>query len=157
MRLPLVTAIALVLTGTALTSGVYAAEFAVPTAATSAASAITTQLPRTARPSHYAIEITPHAETMTFDGKVSIDVEVLAPTDAIVLQAAQLTFGKATLAAAGRKPVAAKVTTDADAQTASIATGKPLAPGKYVLTLAYSGTINRLVFGADSAPRPAGS
>ncbi|MEA9553969.1 M1 family metallopeptidase [Xanthomonas campestris pv. campestris] len=142
MRLPLVTAIALVLTGTALTSGVYAAEFAVPTAATSAASAITTQLPRTARPSHYAIEITPHAETMTFDGKVSIDVEVLAPTDAIVLQAAQLTFGKATLAAAGRKPVAAKVTTDTDAQTASIATGKPLAPGKYVLTLVYSGTIN---------------
>lgn len=98
MRLPLVTAIALVLSGTALTSGVYAAEFAVPTAATSAASAITTQLPRTARPSHYAIEITPHAETMTFDGSVRIDVEVLAPTDAIVLQAAQLTFGKATLA-----------------------------------------------------------
>ncbi|KQQ84904.1 aminopeptidase [Xanthomonas sp. Leaf131] len=141
MRLSLATAIALALTGTALTSAAHAAESA-PAAATPAASAITTQLPRTARPSHYAIDITPHADTMTFDGQVSIDVEVLAPTDAIVLQAAQLTFGKATLAAAGRKPVAATVSTDADAQTASIATGTPLAPGKYVVTLAYSGTIN---------------
>ncbi|APP76974.1 aminopeptidase [Xanthomonas vesicatoria ATCC 35937] len=141
MRLPLATAIALVLTGTALTSHLYAAEPASARTAAPAAAAITTQLPRTARPSHYAIEITPRAEAMAFDGKVSIDVQVLAPTDAIVLQAADLRFGKATLAAAGRAPVAAKVTTDADAQTASIATGAALAPGKYVLTLDYSGTI----------------
>ncbi|MCL1501462.1 aminopeptidase [Xanthomonas nasturtii] len=145
MRLPLASAIALVLTGTALVTSAHAADTApvVAAASTTAAisTAVTTQLPRTARPSHYAIEITPHAEKMSFDGKVRIDVEVLTATDAIVLQAAQLTFGKAALAAAGGKPVAAKVTADAEAQTASIATGAALAPGKYVLTLDYSGTI----------------
>ncbi|MCL1551673.1 M1 family metallopeptidase [Xanthomonas nasturtii] len=145
MRLPLASAIALVLTGTALVTSAHAADTApvVAAASTTAAisTAVTTQLPRTARPSHYAIEITPHAEKMSFDGKVRIDVEVLTATDAIVLQAAQLTFGKAALAAAGGKPVAAKVTADAEAQTASIATGAALAPGKYVLTLDYSGMI----------------
>ncbi|MCC4600578.1 M1 family metallopeptidase [Xanthomonas melonis] len=141
MRLPLVTAIALALASPALTGSVNAAEPAPATAAAPAAAAITTQLPRTARPSHYAIEITPHAEALRFDGKVSIDVDVLVPTDAIVLQAADLRFGKVTLAAAGRAPVAAKVTTDADTQTARISTGAALAPGKYVLTMDYSGTI----------------
>ncbi|WP_372391448.1 M1 family metallopeptidase [Xanthomonas sp. NCPPB 3582] len=141
MRLPLVTAIALALAGTALTGAVHAAETAKATTAAPADAAITTQLPRTARPSHYAIEITPHAEAMRFDGKVGIDVDVLVPTDAIVLQAADLRFNKATLTAAGGKPAVAKVTTDAEAQTASIATGAALAPGKYLLTLEYSGTI----------------
>ena len=40
----------------------------------------TTQLPRNVVPSHYAIEVTPHADKLSFDGKVAIDVEVLEPT-----------------------------------------------------------------------------
>ena len=39
-----------------------------------------TQLPRTAIPSHYAIEVTPHADQLTFDGKVAIDLKVIKPT-----------------------------------------------------------------------------
>ncbi|WDM76301.1 M1 family metallopeptidase [Xanthomonas cucurbitae] len=151
MRLFLATAIVLALAGTSLTGYVDAAA---PAPATKAPAAITTQLPRTARPSHYAIEITPHAEAMRFDGKVSVDLQVLVPTDAIVLQAADLRLGKATLAPAGRAPVAAKVTTDADAQTASIATGAALAPGKYLLTLDYSGTIGTQATGLFALDYP---
>lgn len=114
-----------------------------PSVAAAPAAAVTTQLPRTARPRHYALEITPHADTMTFDGKVRIALDVLQPTDRIVLQAADLRFGRSTLT--GGKPKAAlvaKVATDADAQTASFVFAKPLAPGSYVLSIDYSGVIN---------------
>ena len=56
----------------------------------------TTQLPRNARPSHYAIEVTPHADKMAFDGKVKISIDVLEPTSTIVLQAVNMTFANST-------------------------------------------------------------
>ena len=72
-----------------------------------------TQLPRTAIPSHYAIEVTPHAAALTFDGKVAIDLKVIKPTRELVLNAVDLRFAQATLTAAGGQPLAAKVTLDA--------------------------------------------
>ena len=109
MRRTLVTAIALVLAGNSM--AVSATVAGDGPAASSAE--VTTQLPRTARPSHYAIEVTPHADKMTFDGKVRIDIDVLAPTSTIVLQAANLTFANSTLVAKGGKPQAANVSVDA--------------------------------------------
>ena len=102
----------------------------------------TTQLPRTVVPSHYAIEVTPHADRLAFDGKVKIDLEVLAPTDRIVLQALGMTFANSTLAAAGGTPMPARVSLDDAAQTATFAFAAPLAPGRYVLSTDYAGTIN---------------
>jgi aminopeptidase N len=114
-----------------------------PSVAAAPAAAVTTQLPRTARPRHYALEITPHADTMTFDGKVRIALDVLQATDRIVLQAANLRFGRSTLTGGKAKAaLVAKVATDADAQTASFVFAKPLAPGSYVLSIDYSGVIN---------------
>jgi aminopeptidase N len=139
MRRTLVTAIALVLAGNSVAASAPAAGDA---PAASAAADVTTQLPRTARPSHYAIEVTPHADKMTFDGKVSIDIDVLAPTSTIVLQAANLTFGNSTLVAKGGKPQAARVSVDAEQQTASFAFDKTLAPGRYTLSTDYAGVIN---------------
>ncbi|PPU27111.1 M1 family metallopeptidase [Xanthomonas arboricola] len=139
MRLPLVTAIALALVGTSPAASVLAAAPAPPSAA---ASSITTQLPRTAKPTHYAVEITPHADKMTFDGKVAIDISVLQATDRIVLQAANLSLTRGTLTQKGGKPQAATVSTDAEAQTATFAFAKPLAVGEYVLSIDYSGVIN---------------
>ena len=139
MRKTLVTAIALALASTSVAALAQAA----PASSTPASSAeVTTQLPRTAKPSHYAVQITPHADKMTFDGKVKIDVQVLQPTKTIVLQAANLTFGTSTLSAGKGKPMTAKVSTDADAQTATFAFDKTLAPGQYTLSIDYSGIIN---------------
>ena len=135
MRHILASAIALALTGTA-------ASLSAQPAAAPAAAEVTTQLPRTARPSHYTVEVTPHAEQMRFDGKVRIDLEVLAATDRIVLQAADMSFAHATLVPAKGKPLAATVSVDADGQTATFAFAKPLAPGRYVLSTDYSGKIN---------------
>ncbi|HAI93343.1 MAG TPA: aminopeptidase, partial [Xanthomonadaceae bacterium] len=135
MRHILASAIALALTGVA---GTLSAQ----TVTAPAAAEVTTQLPRTARPSHYAVEVTPHADTMSFDGKVRIDLDVLAATDRIVLQAVNMRFAHATLAPAKGKPLAATVSVDADSQTATFAFAKPLAPGKYVLSTEYAGKIN---------------
>ena len=102
-----------------------------------------TQLPRTAIPHHYAVTVTPHAERLTFDGRVSIDLEVTKPTRELVLNAADLKFASATLRPAkGGSALAGKVTTDADAQTATLTFPKTLAPGAYRLGLVYSGKIN---------------
>jgi aminopeptidase N len=80
---------------------------------------------------------------MDFDGKASIELEVLAPTDTLVLQAADLAFANSRLVAArGGKPLPAKVSVDAQNQTASFAFDTVLAPGRYVLSTDYSGVIN---------------
>ena len=56
-----------------------------------------TQLPRTAVPHHYALTITPHADRLTFDGNVEIDLEVIKPTSTLTFNAADLTFSSAAL------------------------------------------------------------
>ena len=140
MRRTLVAAIALALAGSSLSAS---AQPTTAPASAPATSEVTTQLPRTARPSHYAIEVTPHADAMTFDGKVRIDLDVLVPTDTLVLQAANLAFdGGSLVAAGGGKPLPAKVSVDAENQTASFAFGQVLAPGRYVLSTGYRGVIN---------------
>jgi hypothetical protein len=101
-----------------------------------------TQLPRTAVPHHYAIVVTPHAERLSFDGTVAIDLEIVKPTSVLVLNAADLQFSKAALTAPGKSPIDARISMDSDNQTVSFAFGRSLAPGVYRLDIAYSGKIN---------------
>ena len=78
-----------------------------------------TQLPRTAIPHHYAITVTPHAERLTFDGDVAIDLEVIKPTRELVLNAADLKLASATLRAGGGAALAAKISLEPKAETAT--------------------------------------
>ncbi len=134
MRRPLIVAIAL-----ALAAGPVAA-FAQEVAAPPVANA-TTQLPRGVVPSHYAIEVTPHADKLAFDGKARIDLNVAEATDRIVLQAIDMSFANSRLVAADGSSMPARVVVDADAQTVAFVFDKPLAPGGYVLSTDYSGVI----------------
>lgn len=102
----------------------------------------TTQLPRNARPVHYAIQVTPHADKMAFDGKVTISLEVLEPTSSIVLQAANMRFANSVLTTHAGKKLTPKVSVDAGAQTATFAFDVPLAKGRYTLATDYTGVIN---------------
>jgi aminopeptidase N len=101
-----------------------------------------TQLPRTAIPSHYAIEVTPHADALAFDGKVAIDLKVIKPTRELTLNALNLKISKATIIPAGQAPLPARIALDSDQQTATFSVDRELAPGNYRLDIAYSGTIN---------------
>src|SRR4051812_7982183 len=79
-----------------------------------------TQLPRTAIPHHYAITVTPHAEQLTFDGSVAIDLDVVRPTSSLVLNAADLTFSSASLVrSGGGAPVPGQVSVNKDSETAT--------------------------------------
>ncbi|WP_159093728.1 hypothetical protein, partial [Xanthomonas fragariae] len=78
MRQILVTAIALALASTSMAATAQSVAAAPSAVAGSNVQVVTTQLPRTAKPTHYAVEITPHADKMTFDGKVAIDIVILS-------------------------------------------------------------------------------
>lgn len=137
MRRILTTAIALALAGAGN------AALAQPAAAAPAAApaAVTTQLPRDVRPSNYDIEVEPHAERMAFDGKVRINVDVLAPTRSITLNAADLEFGTVRLERANGKALVPKTRVDAAAQTATFSFDQTLPVGSYLLAIEYSGKI----------------
>jgi aminopeptidase N len=116
---------------------------ALATAQAAPALAATTELPRTVRPSHYDITITPDAQALDFDGHVAVTIEVLEATDRIVLQARDLAIAKASLEGDGVKMPARTPTIalDAQAQTATFTFAEPVAPGKYRLVLDYTGKI----------------
>lgn len=112
------------------------------TAPAGPAAGITTQLPRGAVPSHYAITVTPDAANLKFTGKVTIDVAVSTAMPTLVLNAADLSFGDVMLTPAKGKAIKGTAKVDADAQTVTLDFDKPLAPGTYKLAIAYAGVIN---------------
>ena len=95
-------------------------------------------LPTTVRPDRYDIHITPDAAKLTFKGRETIDLTVVRPTDRIVLNAADLAFQKAALSDVAAAP---RIVLDDARQTAAFVFPKPLAPGRYQLTLDYTGKI----------------
>jgi aminopeptidase N len=120
-----------------LAAGSAIAAPTVKPAASPTFASVTSQLPRNVRPSHYDVAFTPDAGKMSFVASVKIAIEVVEPTSVVTLQAADLTFDKASIAGIG----AAKIKTDEEAQTATFTFDKPLAKGKYVLAIDYAGKI----------------
>ena len=113
------------------------------------------ELPRTARPSHYTIEVTPDAAALTFAGRETIDLQVLTPTREVVLNSANLAFTRPTLTpAAGGAPITLEATLDEAKQQAHLAAPAELAPGAYRLELAYTGKINRQANGLFALDYP---
>jgi aminopeptidase N len=110
------------------------------------AAEVTTQLPRTVRPTHYELALVPHADELKFEGRAVISLDVLAPTASITLNAIDMTFPSARLSGPGGER-AAQVTVDAAKQTATFAFDAPLAPGAYRLALDYTGVIGTQAVG----------
>ncbi len=110
---------------------------------------VTTQLPRTVRPVHYDVAITPDAKASSFAGKVAIKLDVLVPTATITLHAAELAFKSASLAGNGAAQTP-KISINADEQTASFTFERPLAKGRYTLSLDYTGVIGTQAAGLFS-------
>ena len=138
MRSILFSAIAIALAGASVSSPVMAQP------AASAEVIGTTQLPRNVRPTHYDVAVTPHAGSLSFDGQVTVAIDVLKPTASITLNAIDLTFSSVALASvAGHASFAApKVSVNADAQTATFTFAKPLPVGSYKLSMTYTGKID---------------
>lgn len=112
------------------------------------------RLPVGVVPVHYEISVQPDAAALTFQGRVTIDVEVQRATDTIVLNAADLAIASARLD--GTQD--ATVTLDPAAQTATFAFPSALATGRHSLEIGYTGrifTTSNGLFAVDYAT-PAG-
>ncbi|MFC5478983.1 M1 family metallopeptidase [Massilia suwonensis] len=123
---------------------------AAPKAVSKAVAETTTQLPRGVRPLHYDIALVPDAPNARFSGQAAIDLEVTAPTGSITLNAADLSFAKATLAPKSGAAQEARIAVNEEAQTATFRFAKPLAKGRYTLRLDYTGIIGTQAVGLFS-------
>jgi len=115
-----------------------------------------TELPKNIRPLAYRIELEPNLEQLAraddkqdagFKAKVEVDVEVLRPTDAIVLNAAlDLTFANIAVddVALSLDKVSRE---DAKPDTVTIHLPRELATGMHKLAIAYSGKVGRTAQG----------
>ena len=102
-----------------------------------------TQLPRTAIPRHYSLQVTPDAARLRFTGQVAIDLDVVKPTSSLTLNAKELTLGDVTIRSAGGITRRGKATLDPAHETATLAFAAPLAPGRYRLDIGYRGVIHQ--------------
>ena len=83
-----------------------------------ATGALAQRLPAGVSPEHYSLWFAPDLEKATFRGRETIAVNVAAPTSAITLHAAEITFGEVTIEAGG-KTQPAKVTLNDKDETAT--------------------------------------
>jgi aminopeptidase N len=101
-------------------------------------------LPAAVTPERYRIEVTAHADALTFEGSVQIDVTVHLPVHEIVLNSADLVIEHAAISGAAQMSA---ITYDDKAQTATLALDTELQPGAYTLSLTYHGKINQQASG----------
>jgi aminopeptidase N len=122
----------------ALVSALFLATVSV--GASAAAPAQRDVLPTNVVPIHYTLAVRPDAAHMTFTGSVQIDIDVKQATPNIVLNAADLTFSKVSLAGSTETPA---VTFDTKHETATLSFKTPVSAGHHVLSIDYSGLINQ--------------
>ena len=96
------------------------------------------RLPRGVVPRGYELWLEPDLEGFVFAGRVGIDVEVLAPTDEIVLNAAELEITEGDLDGVAL----AGVDYDAEHERAVLKLGETAQPGAGRLSLSFTGTLN---------------
>jgi len=105
---------------------------------------VTSQLPRNAVPSHYAVSLVPDAAQRSFSASVVIALDLVQASDSLTLHAAELSFRSAAISAGPGQPVLAadNISIDADKQTVTLHFPRTLAKGGYQLKLDYDGKIS---------------
>jgi len=97
------------------------------------------KLPKTVVPTHYALDLTPDLDKLSFTGSEVVDVEVTESTERLVLNAVDMTFD----AAAVDDEAEPEITLDAAAQTVTLDFPRPITAGRHTLRLSFTGRINR--------------
>lgn len=101
------------------------------------------RLPNTAVPSRYEILLEPDLDEFTFDGRVSIDLDVPTATNRLVLNAIELEFHEVDVDGT----VPASIVTNEDTQRVEFTFDEPLEPGAHTLDIHYTGAINDKLHG----------
>src|SRR5579871_1041728 len=97
------------------------------------------ELPKNVVPIHYALDLSPDLDKLTFSGSEVVDIEVTEPTARLVLNAVDLTIAAAALDG----EAAAEIAADTTAQTVTFAFPHTIASGRHQLRVSYAGRINR--------------
>ncbi len=143
MRIAHVTSLAAILLAGTSSVAAHAQATPAPVAVAPLPDSITSDLPRNAAPTHYAITVTPDLDGLTFAASSSVDFELFEASPTITLNANNLEISSARLVPAdGGAPIELTATTDAQRQTATFTAEETLAPGRYRLETDYTGTIN---------------
>ncbi len=100
------------------------------------------RLPGKVRPSAYRLVLEPDLETFAVRGEVAVDVDVREAVREIVLNAAELEIGEASV---GGTRLEARL--DAARERVTLVAKEPLAPGRATLTLRFTGTISEKMRG----------
>lgn len=129
--------------GAALIAGLLSGLAPTAFAESGFANDVVSQLPRNARPRHYAIRVTPDAATLRFNATVRIDLDLVVAGSSLTLNAADLELASAQISRRGAAPQAAKISYDRAAETVTLDFPSALPAGRYTLEISYAGIINR--------------
>jgi aminopeptidase N len=105
-------------------------------------------LPKTVVPVHYALDLTPDLDKLTFSGSEVVDIDVKEPTARVVLDAVDLTIASAAV----DDEAAASITPHGGTETVTFDFPHPITAGHHQLRVAFAGRINpfgRGLFHAD--------
>jgi aminopeptidase N len=108
-------------------------------------------LPKTVVPTHYALDLTPDLDKLTFSGSELVDIEVAEPTTRLMLHAVELTIDAASV----DDEAAAQIAFHAEAETVTFDFAHPIAAGHHQLRVAFAGRINSFARGLYFADYPA--
>jgi aminopeptidase N len=103
--------------------------------------ALAQRLPTTAVPSHYTLWFAPDLEKDTFRGRETIQLDLKAPSTAITLNAAEISFGEVSITAAGTTQ-RADVTLDAAKEQATFTVPRQIPAGRATIQVTYTGILN---------------
>jgi len=103
--------------------------------------AVAQRLPEGVVPQHYSVTITPDLQKATFSGEETIQVQVLKPASAVMLNAAELQFQEASIVQ-GEQTQAAQAAMDADKEQATLTVAAQLVPGPASIRIKFTGILN---------------
>ena len=93
-------------------------------------------------PTHYDLRLQPDLETFTFEGDVAISVNVIEPTESIVLNSVELDLKTVLLSGQNGDIPVSEISYDEEFERATLSFGQTVEPGDYTITFSYTGTIN---------------
>lgn len=97
------------------------------------------RLPRTVLPSRYDLELVVDPDRPTFSGRVLITVDVVEPTDRILLNSLDLTLGTVTVTAAGGSAHEPEVVTDAETERIELRLDQAVPAGTATIEADFTG------------------
>ena len=100
-------------------------------------------LPSTVRPIRHDLTLAPDLSTFTFEGKQTIDVEVLTSTSTIVMHSAEIEVGSTSLTLDdGTTLTPESIDYDTDLETVTLSFAEDLQAGPAHLSMSFTGELN---------------